>query len=236
MYGWRGKIGIIIPSVNITMESELWKMAPEGVSIHCSRMYALGCSREDLKRQDEDVEQCAGLLGSAFLDVIIYGCTSGSFVNGLKWERALTSQIEKTAGCRSITTTGAVLAALEAFGKKRITIINPYNDDVSRTEHDFFESQGFELVSGAHMGFDQGVDIRRQAPETVYRLAKETVTGDTELLFISCTNLPSIGVIEALEQDLKIPVVTSNQASLWAALRTIGVKSEVMGYGALFRK
>lgn len=234
MYGWRGKIGIIIPSANTTMEPELWKMAPEGISIHCSRMYAMGCSTEDLRRQDEDVERCAHLLGTADMDVVIYGCTSGSFVNGLEWETALTKQISDMAHCKSITTTGAVLSALSVYGKKNLTVVNPYNDEVSAIEYRFFANQGFTMIGGAHLGFDQGVDIRSQTPERAYRLAKGAVTKDTEILFISCTNFRSIEVLEDLEQDLGIPVISSNQASLWAALKTMNVKSEIKGYGSLF--
>ncbi len=234
MYGWRGKIGIIIPSANTTMEPELWKMAPEGVSIHCSRMFAMGCSTEDLKRQDEDVERCAGLLGSADMDVVIYGCTSGSFVNGPEWERALQKQIAEEAHCKSITTTGAVLDALRIFGKKNLTVVNPYNDEVSAIEHEFFARQGFCMTGGAHLGYDQGADIRSQTPERAFRLAKGAVRENTEILFISCTNFRTIEVLEDLEKDLGIPVISSNQASLWAALKSMDVKAEIKGYGALF--
>ena len=236
MYGWRGKIGIIIPSANTTMEPELNKMAPNGVTIHCSRMFAMGCGTEDLKRQDEDVESCARLLGSADMDVIIYGCTSGSFVNGLGWERQLQECIAREAQCKSITTTGAVLKALSVFGKKYLTLVNPYNDEVSGIEHNFFASQGYYITGGAHRGFDQGVDIRSQVPEQTYRLAKKAVTKETEILFISCTNFRTIEVLEELEKDLGIPVISSNQASLWEALNVIGVREKITGYGSLFQQ
>ncbi len=234
MYGWRGKIGIIIPSANTTMEPELNQMAPKGVSIHCSRMFAMGCSTEDLKRQDEDVERCARLLGSADMDVVIYGCTSGSFVNGLEWEKKLQEEIAREANCKSITTTWAVLSALEVYGKKKLALVNPYNDEVSEIEHRFFTEQGFSITGGQHLGFDQGADIRSQTPEQVYQLAKKAVSENAEILFISCTNFRTIEILEMLERDLGIPVVSSNQASLWAALRAIGVKTEIEGYGSLF--
>lgn len=236
MYGWRGKIGIIIPSTNTTMEPEMWKMAPEGVSVHCDRMYAIGCSRADLAKQDEDVAKCARLLGTADMDVIIYGCTSGSFVSGLAWERNLQDEIETISGCRSLTTTRAVLQALECFGCKRITIVSPYNDDIAAAETAFFGDQGYEIVSSDHLGFDLGADIRSQVPQKAYELAKGAVTAATEMLFISCTNFRSLEVVQPLEQDLGIPVITSNQASMWAALTMLGINTTAIPYGSLFQQ
>lgn len=235
MYGWRSKIGIIIPSVNSTMEPEMWRMAPEGVSVHTSRMLAVGCSIDDLKAQDAYVEICAQELGTAFLDVIVFGCTSGSFLGGPEWERDIRRRISQISNCQAITTTGAVLDALNAFGKKKLTIASPYVDEVSNLEAQFFRSQGYDVVSEKNLGFDRGIDILNQKPSDTYRLACAAVVPETEILFISCTNLRSIENLEILEQDLGIPVISSNQCSMWAALRATNVNKKIDGWGSLLR-
>lgn len=235
MYGWRSKIGIIIPSVNSTMEPEMWRMAPEGVSIHTSRMLAVGCSIDELKAQDAYVEICAQELGTAFLDVIVFGCTSGSFLGGPEWEKDIRRRISQISNCKAITTTGAVLDALNAFGKKKLTIASPYVDEVSNLEAQFFRSQGYDVISEKNLGFDKGIDILSQKPGDTYRLARAAVVPETEILFISCTNLRSIENMEILEQDLGIPVISSNQCSMWAALRATHVNKKIDGWGSLLR-
>lgn len=235
MYGWRGKIGIMIPSVNITMEPELWKMAPKGVGIYTSRMLAQGCSVEDLKKQDTYVESCAEELATAEPDIILFGCTSGSFLGGVQWENEIKQRITKISHCPSITTTGAVLEAMKVLHKKNITIVSPYTEEVAQLEAKFFTEKGYRIVSEKNMGFDTGKDIYSQSQETVYRFAKSAVTKETELLFISCTNFPSFAVSKQLEKDLNITVITSNQCSLWAALRKINIYDKSKDNGILFQ-
>jgi len=242
MYGWRAKIGMMIPSSNVTMEQEMWRMAPLGVSIHCSRMLGIGCNAEDLRQMDNYLEQCAEELNTIDPDAILYGCTSGSLLEGQEWERKIRQRLLLIApNSAAVTTSGAVLAAMQAFQdkckNKKITIINPYVDEVAKAESEYFENNGYKVVSEYHMGFRLGRDIYSQRPEYVYRLAKSTVTKETELLFISCTNLRTIEVIDAIEQDMGIPVITSNQASMWALLKAVDVSTKIVkNYGALFEQ
>lgn len=233
MFGWRSKIGIIIPSVNITMEQEMWRMAIEGVSIHTSRMLAIGCSVDDLKAQDGYVEACAEELGTAPLDIIVFGCTSGSFLGGIDWEKNICKRIREISNCKAITTTGAVLGALKFFGKKKLTIVSPYVSEVSELESQFFTQQGYDIVSETNLGFDKGIDILSLQPETTYRIARNAVVPETEILFISCTNMRTIENLEILEKDLGIPVISSNQCSMWAALRATNVGQKIEGWGSL---
>lgn len=234
MYGWRSKIGIIIPSANATMEPEMWRMAPEGVSIYASRMLAAGCSIEDLKAQDAFVEKSAQELETTRLDVIVFGCTSGSFLGGSVWERNICRRITQISNCQVITTTGAILDALKAFNRERLTIVSPYVDAVANLETQFFTEQGYHIVSEEHMGFDRGIDIFSQQPSDIYRLARSAVVPETEVLLISCTNLRTIEILETLEKDLGIPVISSNQCSMWAALRATDVNEKINGWGSLF--
>lgn len=233
MYGWRSKIGIIIPSVNITMEQEMWRMAIKGVSIHTSRMLAIGCSVDNLKAQDAYLETCAEELGTAPLDIIVFGCTSGSFLGGLEWEKKICQRITEISNCKAITTTGAVLSALKFFGKKNLTIVSPYVSEVSTLESQFFSQHGYDIVSEKNFGFDKGIDILSMHPETTYRIARNAVVPETEILFISCTNLRTIENLEILERDLGIPVISSNQCSMWAALRATNVGQKIDGWGSL---
>lgn len=236
MVGWRATIGVMVPSSNTTMESELWRMAPEGVAICTGRLLAIGCDARDLRDQDAYVEPCAKELGTADPDLILFGCTSGSFLGGPRWERDIRGRIEEASGVRAITATGAVLDALRLLDVKRISLLCPYVDEVAALERSFFEERGYETVSAHHMGLRLGRDIRGQTPQAVYRLARRAVTKQTQALFISCTNLRTIEVLEPLERDLGIPVISSNQCGLWSALRETGISQPLEGFGSLLRR
>lgn len=237
MYAWRARLGIMIPSSNATMEQELYRMAPDGVSVHTGRMVSIGCNADDLRKMDESLESCAELVGHAEPDVLLFGCTSGSFLGGIGWEEKIRQRINavvpNTIAC---TTTDAILNALSIYHPQKITIVNPYVDEVSQMEANYFRSAGYDVVSEQNMGFRLGHDIFSTIPGYTYRICRETIVKDTELLFISCTNLRTLEIIEPLEQDLGIPVITSNQASMWEMLRLAGISTDgINGLGDLMK-
>ncbi|MCI8550323.1 MAG: hypothetical protein HFI68_07025 [Lachnospiraceae bacterium] len=119
MYGWRARIGAIVPSTNTAVESEFNTMKPEGVSIHASRMVSLENSVEILFNLAKDTERASYELGTTMCNTIVYACTSGSFVGGPKWEQELVERMEKASGTKAITTSGAVVRALKQLGVKK---------------------------------------------------------------------------------------------------------------------
>lgn len=234
MHGWRAKIGIMIPSINTVMESEMWQMAPPGLSVHTSRMHFLTTNAEELKEMANQTERCAKELGTAECDVVVYGCTSGSFVHGLVWEESLKEKIADTAKCKAVTASGALKKAIECFGVKRLSIATPYINELVELEDRFFESLGYEVVSAAGLGHDNALVIEKVSPEFNYAYAKSIVKDETDLLIISCTDFRSIEIIKKLEDDLGIPVLSSNQACMWASMRAAGLKDKLLEYGSLF--
>ena len=234
-YGWRLRIGLILPSCNTVMEPELYKMAPEGVSIHTARMRISKVTEEDLKNMAEDSPKAAEYLATADVDVILYGCTSGSFIGGIEWEREIVKKIEERTGIPTITTSKAVIDALQHLKLKKIIVATPYIDELNELEEKFLEKNGIKVLRIKGLGILRGVDIGSQPVWVSYRLAREIFTPEADGIFISCTNFRTIEIIEKLERDLKRPVITSNQASMWAALRAGHIKETIEGYGALLK-
>jgi maleate isomerase len=233
MYGWRGRIGLIIPSSNTTMEPELYRIAPPGVSIHISRIPLKDVTRDSLLEMERHTLRAAMELLDANVDLVLYGCTSGSLIGGPGFDRMISSKISETIKRPAVTTATAVIEALETIGARRIVVATPYIDEVNDEERRFLESHGIRVMRIMGLGIKNNLDIGRITPEEVYRFARSLYSEGADALFISCTNLRTIEIIEPLERDLGIPVVTSNQASLWSALRRLGVRDRIQGYGRL---
>lgn len=240
MYGWRGRIGVIATSSNSTCEMEFHRMAPEGISLHTARVFNPRVEKEDKKEWAElsmnaEIERAARELGSVVPNVIVYANTTGSFIKGPGYDKELGERIKKETGVPGISAATAVTEALKAFKLKKIALATPYISMIGERERIFFEKviPDFKVIKEKHLGFINGLEVGNLTPNTAYRTARELDSPEVEGFFISCTNFRTVDIIEQLEADTGKPVVTSNQATLWMALKVIGA-SGVKGYGQLF--
>lgn len=224
------RIGLILPSSNTTMEPDLYSMAPMNVTIHTTRIPLKDVTAEGLEAMAYTGEEAAELFATADVDVLIYGCTSGSFIKGDKWERDLTKRLSKAARAPAFTTSNAVTEALEILDVKKVSVYTPYTDEVNLLEKRFLESRGFDVECIRGFGYVDNLRIGRIDPFEVISVVEPSPS--CESVFISCTNLPIIRFINDLEREHGLPFVTSNQASMWAALRHLG-KGPVKGFGTL---
>ena len=234
MFGWRARIGVMIPSTNTVVEGEYNIMAPEGVSVHASRMLLTKTNAETLKNMASEVERAARELGTARCSVIVYGCTSGSFVGGVRWEADIAQRVRDASGCMAITTSGAITRALTRYDAKKLSVVTPYIPELNTLEKRFLEANGYEVLTIEGLGYDDNVSIGKLTPDKTYAFAKSVVIAETELLLITCTDFRSIELIRLLEQDLGIPVLSSNLCGFWSALRICGINDSLIQYGSLF--
>ncbi|MEU1758412.1 aspartate/glutamate racemase family protein [Micromonospora sp. NPDC005686] len=246
MHGWRARIGLIVPHVNMTMEPEIYSVLPCGASAHAARMVIPRLDPAGLVTMADDALRAAEQLSELDADVVVFGCTSGSFVGGHEYETDLVGRIAERAGCPALSTSGAGVQALRALGVTRIAVATPYDDTINQRLREFFTAHGLDVVNLVGLGLRERVThfplartpvsaIAQQSEEVVYRLARAAAHPDAEALFISCTNLSTLGVVAELESDLSIPVVTANQASIWAAFRAAGLGDSPAAFGALGR-
>ena len=136
MYGRRGRIGLLVPSINTTMETEFWRIAPEGVSVHSARIAGgRHGTPEELRSMENASKKAAEEVAMVEPDVVVYGCTSGSFFEGPEWNRKICEQLTSIARAPTVTTAGAMAACLMAGGHKKVDIVTPYVDVAS--EHIF---------------------------------------------------------------------------------------------------
>jgi arylmalonate decarboxylase len=237
-YGYRGKIGLIVPSTNTVIEPEFNRMAPKGVSIHSGRIMLLGkASEESYVKMGEETGRAAAELSTAEVDVIAWGCTSGSCVVP---REQLEGSIVENSNIPAVSTMTAVFEAIKAFGAKTISLGTPYVDFVNQTEIEVIEREGIKVA--AYYGLELGETqeerrgIGRVPPESLFRLARHIDRPESDLIFLSCTNLATIEMLDQLEQDLGKPVISSNQATFWASLRRLGIRDRIEGYGSLLTR
>jgi len=233
MYGWNGKIGLLVPSVNTVVEPETNRMAPEGINIYAARMRNATVDVENTKDMLSHVNRATDELASAKMDVIAFACTAGSFFEGTSGEQELKTTIEHIAGVPAVTTSGAVIEALQTLKLKKIVVATPYPDDMNNLERKFLAVNGFDVLDIKGLGIVDAWSIGTVKPEETYEFAKKVFNSDADGMFISCTNLRTIEIIERLEREIGKPVVTSNQATFWACLKAIGYSEAIQGYGKL---
>jgi len=239
MYGWRARLGLIVPSSNTTNEPEVVSRLPDGMDLYTSRMHLEDVEAGALESMADDVQRCSELLATADVDVVMYGCTTGSLVKGAGYDTQLEDRIESATGVPAVATAASVKRALDALGIERLAIATPYEAELNRREREFLESQGYEVARIDGLEILKNTEIGTQQPETAYRQATDVLADIDEQpdgIFLSCTNYRTFEIIERLERDTGIPVVTSNQATLWDAFSELGVSTAEVELGTLFEQ
>jgi len=150
-------------------------------------------------------------------EVVAYLCTSGSFVNGVDYERSLTKAICDAGAPDAVTTSGALAEVLRQLDLHRVSVLTPYDADLTRALHGFLAELDVATVASDHLGLGGG--IWKVSYRTIAERILAADHGDAEAIFVSCTNLPTYDLIEPLEAALGKPVLTANQLTMWACLR-----------------
>jgi maleate isomerase len=237
MYGWRARIGLLLPSDNVVVESEFSKILPEGMLIHGARMYAeFSTTVEGIKMMNKNVEKAVREIKSVNLNCVAYCCTSGSFYKGKRGNNELLKMIQTVAKVPATTTSTSSVLALKKLNLNKISIATPYIKEINKRAGKFFEEHGFKVMNITGMNIERGVEIGSIIPIEVYRFARESFDDKADGLFISCTNLRTFEVIQPLEKGIGKPVVTANQATFWRSLKIAGVNEKITGYGELLEK
>ncbi len=239
MYGERARIGLIVPASNTVCEPELARLCPEGVVTLATRIM-FEPTISGLKAMKDHVHRAGQELSSENIcQLIVFCCTVGSMIDGGDSDLALADSITEATGTPAITVTSAVKAAFTALGVRRLALVTPYTREITLKEKDILEADGYRITRAVSY-HDQlpPQDLRndmigRLSPRDAYGLALQADGEDNEAVFISCTNLRTLEIISDLESRINKPVITSNQATMWHALRTLGLTDKHNGNGVL---
>jgi maleate isomerase len=231
------RLGVLVPSGNPTIEPELYRMAPRSLTIHFARLETLagdpggaeGMEQRTLGYLDS-LPSATRALAAVEPEAVVLAHTAVSYLSSFAGEPALRDRLRALAGPRAFTAAGAIQAALHHLGTRRLALATPYPESISAAGRAYWDAAGFKIVS--HRRLDTP-NIYTETEARAADLARAADGADADTVLISGTGLPTIGIVESLERDLDKPVVTSQTATLWHALRVLGIKEPVKGYGRL---
>ena len=234
--GSNGRIGLVALATDLNSEADLRRMAPDGVEIFTNRVHNRNPTTvANLAAMAPDITRAAAdILPGAVLDLLIYACTSGTAVIGESEVMRLLRAGRGELPCTTPVT--ATMAALACFSARRISILTPYIESVNRELVQFFQSRGIEVLNIHGFGMENDTDMTGVSHDSIFHAALNARHKDADLLFISCTALRSAQVVQRIETEIGTPVVTSNQAMMWHALKLLERPFDVAGFGYLFAR
>jgi maleate isomerase len=224
MTGRPQRVGLMIPSSNTMMEVDFTRDLPPGTALHTARMYMADTTPAGENRMlDEFALPAARDLGTARPDVVVFGCTSAGALRGNDYDAQLCQRISELTGAPVVSTIGAVRTAIEASGAASVGVITPYVDELNEKIRASIEDDGIPVAGLAGLGITDNFQIAEVGPDEIVAFAVRALgplaaEGVIDLVFASCTNFGAMAARAAIAERLGLPVLTSNQAALAAAV------------------
>ncbi|WP_213775955.1 aspartate/glutamate racemase family protein [Bradyrhizobium sp. dw_78] len=218
----RTRIALLVPSSNTIMENDLHSALPrEHFTVHTDRMFLVETTRDAEIRMIEDYAAPAAKdLATVNPDLLVFGCTSAGSLFGLEYDAATCRNLGELAGCPALGVVNSVSDALARIDARRIAVITPYIEDLTRSVADALKNGNREIVAAHGMGISVNVELADPTPGDIVRFAKEKLEGVSfDTLFVSCTNFRSLEAKKELEALFGVNVVTSNSSVIDAIIR-----------------
>lgn len=232
--GTVGRFGVLTPDFDPVPESELWAMAPRGVSLHVARVPRGGPGPRAFAEPplvDEAVDRLVALAPRA----ILFGYTSSSYALGAEGERQARARLEQGAkGVPVIPTCQAAAAALRLLGVKRLSLVHPpwFSEEANAQGAAYWREAGFDVVQCVRVQPTRS--FTEVAPAELFEFVSAQTPTAADAVFVGGNGMRTVGAIRALETKLRRPVLSANQVLMWEALRTVGQADSVKSYGSLF--
>lgn len=236
MYGWRARLGVILPMDNAVLEPEWSSLGIDGVAVHAARL-----TTDERPRMPESGVELSHVFTELGADAIGYACAETSLLGGVDTNVRVRDGIEAATGLPAVTAIGAMTESLASLGAGAVAVAAPYRPSSAAALEEYLTAAGIRVANLVSRDFARTSEDERewyatnlQPPSTAYRLAREADRPDADVVVVAATNLRSFEVIRALESDLGKPVVSTNTALLWALLRRCGVAASHPDLGRLW--
>ena len=231
------KIGLIALSSDYMIEKDFISVIKDKkIDFFVNRIETFNplTSENLIKMSEKITEVTKDILPDEKIDCVAYGCTSGTIAAGYT---SIEEKIKKAKPNTSVTTPStAAVNALKKLDIKKIYLFTPYPKKLNDEVIEFFKKEGFEITSNSYFDIESDIDIGKVDPEYLYEVLSNIKLNDADALFISCTALPALAIIDRLEKKHGKMVLSSNQALIWDTLENIGRNVSINGFGKLFLK
>lgn len=217
------RVGLLVPSSNTVMEPDLARGLAPDMTVHTARMLLRDVTAEAEERMlDQHTLPAAEALATLEPDLTVFGCTSAGALRGHSADHALTERISHITGSPTVSVIQAVRTALRRLGARRIAVATPYTDAMTDRVVASLDDLG-EIVAVANLGLVDNRAIGDTAPERVAEfVVAELGRSGADAIFISCTNLRAVEVLEQVATAVGVPVTSSNAATIDAVRRHLG--------------
>lgn len=234
------RIGVLVPYTNVNLEPDMMLMRPEGCTLHFERLgdydiEAVPGSDQMARLGASDITETLRLIAGVRPNAVLYGCTSATLTHGADFDKELAAKIEERCGAVSLTAAGSLVRAIRTLGASRIGFSSPYVGEINDQAVQFLASEGIATVARADIGreldnYGQG----ELSPDEVFELAMAVNQPSVEAIVLSCTDMRSVEAAERIEAASGKPVVTSNQAMVFALCQELRLSHPRGAPGRLF--
>ena len=230
------RVGLIALASDFTIEKDFINVIKDKkIDFFVNRIECYNpLTKENLiKMSDKVTEVTKDILPDQDLDCVVYGCTSGTIAAG---HTSIEKKVKEAKPMADVSTPStAALKALKKLNIKKISIFTPYSKKLNDDVIDYFESEGFEVTSNSYFDIQDDYDIGKVDQDYLYDVLSKKDLNGADALFVSCTALPVLEIIDKLEKKLNTVVLSSNQALIWDTLTKIKKNNSVEGFGKLFQ-
>ena len=229
------RIGLLLPSSSSVQEWDIGRALPQGITLHVARMRLSNVDADSTLRVVQEIETESQKLADVDVDVIILPATAPSSRNGPGYDQELIKRISAASGKPATTASTALLEALRVLSVKQIVLGAPWSDAVNQTVAAFLAANGVEVLAQEALGLVRNLEIGLLDPQTAFDVGRRVNRPEADAVMLACGNWSTFAIVDRLEQDLGKPVLTTNQVSLWHALRIMGARP-LDGPGVLLRR
>ena len=230
------KIGLITLASDYIIEKDFHNVIKnKNINLFVNRIECYNpLNKENLIKMSQNITKVTkNILPGEKIDCVAYACTSGTIAAGYT---SIKKKVEKAKPNTKLTTPStSSINALKKFKIKKIAVFTPYSKKLNNEVVEFFKKNKFIVTSNSYFDIHSDIDIGKINNKYLFKVLSKMKLNGAQALFISCTALPALSIIEKLENKLGILVLSSNQTLIWNTLKSIGVKNKINGFGRLLR-
>jgi maleate isomerase len=231
----KSKVGLIALATDFMIEKDFINVTKNlNIDLFVNRIHCYSplTSKNLIKMSNTVTEVTNDILPDEKLDCVVYGCTSGTIAAGYD---SIKEKIELAKPNTKVTTPStAAVNALKKMNVDKVAIFTPYSKKLNNEVTNYFKKKNFTITSNLYFDISIDSDIAKIDPDYLYDVILNMDLKDAQAIFLSCTNLPALSIIDKLEKKLNKLVLSSNQVLIWDTLQNIGKKMSIHGFGKLF--